>query len=181
MPSEADVSGESEPPMSAADRVYDHNLSFPSPPCQGYPSIQRCLPVRFDFAAPACTRAMLTAAYHRWEYFTTLDFEWEVFTGRRPWKWSFVVYFIARLLTMGSTILTFIGFNLTTQFNCSVRGSSIPSLGIHGTNLAQAWFRCTLVCSWFSVAIASFLLVLRGFVLHDQTFPSRIFSADDID
>jgi len=45
---------------------------------------------------------------------------------------------------MGSTILTFIGFNLTTPFNCSV------------------WFRGTLVCSWFSVAIASFLLVLRG-------------------
>ena len=43
------------------------------------------------------------------------------------------------------------------------------------------WFRCTLVCSWFSVAIASFLLVLRGFVLHDQTFPLRIFSADNID
>jgi len=79
-----------------------------------------------------------------WEFVTTLDFEWEVFTGRRPWKWSFAVYFVARLLAMVSTILTFIGFNLTTEFNCNV------------------WFRFTLVCSWFSVAIASFLLVLRG-------------------
>ena len=65
-------------------------------------------------------RAMLTAAYHRWEYFTTLDFEWEVFTGRRPWKWSFVVYFIARLMAMASTILTFIGFNVTAEINCIV-------------------------------------------------------------
>ena len=180
MASELEVASESEPPISAIDLAYDHNLSFPRPPCQGHPCIQRCLHVRFDFAAPACTRAMLTAAYNRWEFFTTLDFEWEVFTGRRPWKWSFAVYFIARLLAMGSTILTFIGFNLTTQFNCNVRGSSIPSFGIHGTNLAQAWFRCTLVCSWFSVAIASFLLVLRRFVLHDQTFPSGMFSANSI-
>src|SRR5579863_5448394 len=69
-------------------------------------------------------RAMLTATYHRWEFFTTLDFEWDVFTGRRPWKWSFAVYLIARLLAMGSTILTFVGFNVTAEINCSVCGYS---------------------------------------------------------
>jgi hypothetical protein len=123
MSSEVHVYNESEPPISALDLVNDHNLTFPRPPCQCHPFIQRCLPVRFDFAAPTSTGAMLTAAYHRWEFFTTLDFEWEVFTGRRPWKWSFAVYFVARLLAMGSTILTFIGLNLTTPFNCTVRSS----------------------------------------------------------
>jgi hypothetical protein len=73
-------------------------------------------------------RAMLTAAYHRWEFFTTLDFEWEVFTGRRPWKWSFAVYFIARLMAMASTILTFIGFNVTAEINCIVCGYSHASI-----------------------------------------------------
>jgi len=79
-----------------------------------------------------------------WEFFSTLDFEWEVFTGRRPWKWSFAVYLTARLLALTSVTLTFVGFNLTTQFDCN------------------AWFRCVLVSSWFAVAVASFLLVLRG-------------------
>jgi len=51
---------------------------------------------------------------------------------------------VARLLALMSIILNFIGFNLTTEFNCN------------------AWFRSTLVSAWFSVAIASFLLVLRG-------------------
>src|SRR6266571_7335912 len=27
----------------------------------------------------------------RWEYFTTLWFEWEVYTKRRPWRWSMLV------------------------------------------------------------------------------------------
>ncbi|KAH9039205.1 hypothetical protein EDB84DRAFT_1065263 [Lactarius hengduanensis] len=79
-----------------------------------------------------------------WEFFTTLDFEWEVFTGKRPWKWSFVVYLTARILALTSVVLNFVGFNLTSRFDCN------------------AWFRCVLVSSWFSVAIASFLLVLRG-------------------
>ncbi|KAI9507576.1 hypothetical protein F5148DRAFT_1203583 [Russula earlei] len=90
---------------------------------------------------------MLTAAHHRWEFLTTLDFELEVFTGRRPWKWSFAVYFLARLLALMSIILNFVGFNLTSEFNCN------------------AWLRSTLVSAWFSVAIASFLLVLRGIAI----------------
>lgn len=64
--------------------------------------------------------AILTTPYLRWEFLSTLDFEWEVFTGRRPWKWSFVVYLAARLLALMSVILTFVGFNLTAQFNCNV-------------------------------------------------------------
>ncbi|KAI0266059.1 hypothetical protein BC834DRAFT_139317 [Gloeopeniophorella convolvens] len=82
-----------------------------------------------------------------WEFFTTFDFEWEVFTGKRPWKWSFAVYLTARLLAFGSVLLNFIGFNLTTEFNCN------------------AWFRCLVVSSWFAVAIASFLLVLRAIAI----------------
>lgn len=64
--------------------------------------------------------ATLTVVCHRWEFVTTLDFEWEVFTGKRPWKWSFAVYLTARILALTSVILNFIGFNLTTQFNCNV-------------------------------------------------------------
>jgi hypothetical protein len=89
----------------------------------------------------------LFSGIYLWEFVTTLDFEWEVFTGRRPWKWSFTVYLIARLCAFGSITLNFIGFNLTSEFNCN------------------AWFRCTLAFSWFAVSIASFLLALRGIAI----------------
>ena len=112
---------------------------------------------------------MLTVACRRWEFVTTLGFEWEVFTGRRPWKWSFAVYLTARMLALTSVILNFIGFNLTAHFNCNVSGSFEHSSVLFPvyTRLIfpQAWFRCVLVSSWFSVAIASFLLVLRGYVI----------------
>ena len=111
--------------------------------------------------------ATLTAACHSWEFFTTLDFEWEVFTGKRPWKWSFAVYLTARMLALTSVILNFIGFNLTSHFNCNVSRPPLDCLffGLHAAHLTQLWFRCVLVSSWFSVAIASFLLVLRGYVI----------------
>ncbi len=106
---------------------------------------------------------MLMAACHSWEFFTTLDFEWEVFTGRRPWKWSFAVYLTSRLLALMAIMCNFIGFNLSSKFDCNVGGrSGVPSFGTDKSNLTQAWFRCILAASWFSVAIASFLLVLRG-------------------
>jgi len=79
-----------------------------------------------------------------WEFVSTLGFEWEVFTGRRPWKWSFVVYLLARSLTMISVILNLVGSSVTSKYHCN------------------AWWRCVLATSWFSEAIASFLLALRG-------------------
>ncbi|KAF8492565.1 hypothetical protein F5888DRAFT_1857794 [Russula emetica] len=82
-----------------------------------------------------------------WEYFTTIDFEWEVFTGKRPWKWSFVVYLIARLLALTATLCDLVGFNLTSMYDCNT------------------WFRILLFASWFSVAVASFLLALRGIAI----------------
>ena len=107
--------------------------------------------------------ATLTTACHRWEFVTTLEFEWEVFTGRRPWKWSFAVYLTTRMLAFTAIILNFIGFNLTTEFNCNVSDHlGVPSFDTDGSSLAQAWFRCILASSWFAVAIASFLLALRG-------------------
>lgn len=61
------------------------------------------------------------AGLYMWEYFTTFDFEWEVYTGRRQWRWSFLVYVAARLLALSCIIVSLVGFNLTREFNCAVR------------------------------------------------------------
>jgi hypothetical protein len=114
---------------------------------------------------------LLNSACRRWEFLTTLDFEWEVFTGRRPWKWSFAVYLTSRLLALVAVMCNFIGFNLTTKFNCNVSGRAGAVLfSTDEPNLTQLWFRCILAASWFSVAVASFLLALRGQVIHGRAF-----------
>ncbi|KAF8474502.1 hypothetical protein DFH94DRAFT_133625 [Russula ochroleuca] len=84
------------------------------------------------------------AGIYIWEFVTTLDFEWKVYTGKQPWRWSFIVYVAARVLALTCIILSLVGFNLTRQFNCN------------------AWVRFVLSTAWFAAASASFLLVLRG-------------------
>jgi hypothetical protein len=87
------------------------------------------------------------AGIYVWEYITNLDFEWEIYTGQRHWRWSFVVYLSARILALASLITLLVGFNITTPYNCNV------------------WFRIVLATSWASGVFASLLLVLRGVAL----------------
>ena len=63
---------------------------------------------------------MIVSAY-RWEYITNLDFEWEIYTGQRHWRWSFVVYLSARILALASLITLLVGFDITTSYDCNVR------------------------------------------------------------
>lgn len=111
----------------------------------------------------------MMTTWHRWEFVSTLGFEWEVFTGRRPWKWSFAVYLLARFLAIISVILNLVGSSVHTRYNCNVSGRSGEIRhGADGPNLAQAWWRCILATSWFSEAIASSLLALRGQVVYSR-------------
>lgn len=57
----------------------------------------------------------------------TLGFEWEVYTGKRNFRWSFCVYVVCRLFALAAIILAFIGFNVTAEIDCN------------------AWFRSLLV------------------------------------
>ena len=109
-------------------------LPFRSP-CQSHSCIQWHLHVRYNLHTMRF--AMLTAPRYRWEFLATLDFEWEIFTGRRPWRWSFVVYLTARLLALVATVCDLVGFNLTSMFYCEVGiRSGIPLLSIDQSNLA---------------------------------------------
>lgn len=87
------------------------------------------------------------AGVYLWEYFMTLDFEWEVYTGRRQWRWSFLVYISARVLALSCIVVSLVGFNVTREFNCTL------------------WFRSVLSMAWLAACSASFLLVLRGIAI----------------
>jgi hypothetical protein len=56
----------------------------------------------------------------RWEFITTLGFEWEVYTGKRPCKWSFIAYVAARVLALICAILSLVVFNVTWHLDCNV-------------------------------------------------------------
>ncbi|KAI0294361.1 hypothetical protein BC826DRAFT_341811 [Russula brevipes] len=78
-----------------------------------------------------------------WEFFTTLDFEWDVIRGHRPYTWTIWVYSLARMAGLMSVILNLVGMDVTTPINC------------------QLWISFELFFCYTSAAAASLLIVLR--------------------
>ena len=83
----------------------------------------------------------------RWEYVTTLQFEWQIITGQRKYRWTILVRFAdriglwslpdtshigaklysgCRLSTLLAIVVIFIGFNSATPIDCKVGGVSSP-------------------------------------------------------
>ncbi|KAI0294354.1 hypothetical protein BC826DRAFT_341154 [Russula brevipes] len=78
-----------------------------------------------------------------WEFFTTLDYEWDVIRGRRPYGWTIWVYSLTRIAGLMSVILNFVGLDVTTPINC------------------QVWISSELSFCYTSATAASLLIVLR--------------------
>jgi len=78
-----------------------------------------------------------------WEFLTSLKFDWEHLTGRRKFRWSYVLYGLSRLGGLGLVICNFVGFDATHEINC------------------QSWIVWTLILGYTSFACASLLMALR--------------------
>jgi len=55
-----------------------------------------------------------------WEFVTTLDYEWSVIRGSRPYRWTIWVYSYTRLSTLLALIVHMIGYNVSTRINCQL-------------------------------------------------------------
>ncbi|KAH8978879.1 hypothetical protein EDB86DRAFT_849884 [Lactarius hatsudake] len=87
----------------------------------------------------------------RWEYFTTLWFEWEVLvTKRRQWRWTMLIYIGTRLTALGGVCTELVGFNLTTRFNC------------------QAWLLAVYITCYPAFALNSLLILLRTIAIWER-------------
>jgi len=78
-----------------------------------------------------------------WEFFTTLDYEWGVIRGHRPYRWTIWVYSLARFATLMAVILNMIGFDTTTPINC------------------QAWVTSEVFFAYLALVTSALLIVLR--------------------
>ncbi|KAH9954846.1 hypothetical protein BC827DRAFT_921565 [Russula dissimulans] len=83
------------------------------------------------------------AGLYIWEFFTTLDYEWSVIRGNRPYLWTIWVYSLTRLATLLTLIENLIVLNISKPINC------------------QVWVTFELLFAHTTVAAASLLIVLR--------------------
>ncbi|KAF8256866.1 hypothetical protein EI94DRAFT_152497 [Lactarius quietus] len=78
-----------------------------------------------------------------WEFFTTLDYEWSVIRGHRPYRWTIWIYSLTRVCALMGVILNMIGFDSSTPIKC------------------QIWVIFELIFAYLAFGGASFLIVLR--------------------
>ncbi|KAH9056778.1 hypothetical protein EDB87DRAFT_1634889 [Lactarius vividus] len=87
-----------------------------------------------------------------WDFFTTLDFEWDYIAGRRKFRWTLCLYSLSRLGTLGTTICNIIGFNVTHEINC------------------QQWIHWSLIMAYTSFTCASALISLRVIAIWGRNY-----------
>ncbi|KAF8481575.1 hypothetical protein DFH94DRAFT_400751 [Russula ochroleuca] len=85
-----------------------------------------------------------------WEFFTTLDYEWSVFRGHRPYRWTIWIYLLTRVATLVAVVLNIVGLDVTTKIDC------------------QLWITLELVFGYLAFATASLLIVLRVIAIWNK-------------
>ncbi|KAF8498241.1 hypothetical protein F5888DRAFT_233899 [Russula emetica] len=78
-----------------------------------------------------------------WELLTTLDYEWDVIRGLRPYRRTIWIYTLARVATLSAMANELIGLDYTSRIDC------------------QAWGTLGLALPNTAFAAASLLIVLR--------------------
>ncbi|KAN0141798.1 hypothetical protein V8E53_000260 [Lactarius tabidus] len=98
-----------------------------------------------------------------WEFFITLDYEWSIIRGHRPYRWTIWIYSLARVCTLIAVILNMLAFDSSTPINCQV-GIIFPvppTLGLTKNDSAKLWVIFELISASLAFAAASILIVLR--------------------
>ncbi|KAI0062711.1 hypothetical protein BV25DRAFT_600558 [Artomyces pyxidatus] len=88
-----------------------------------------------------------------WEFYTHLDFDWSIVSGKRPYRWTFWLYLNCRLSGILALITMFAGFDVTHKINC------------------QAWVTFAFSLGYSAFACASALIVLRIMAIWERRRP----------
>ncbi|KAI0282823.1 hypothetical protein BGY98DRAFT_1094143 [Russula aff. rugulosa BPL654] len=90
------------------------------------------------------------AGFYFWEFVTTLDYEWNVILGYRPYRWPIWFYCISRIATAISLAFVLYGIDDTSQYNCEVNTVLQLSFG------------------YLSIATSLFLIMLRIIAIWNE-------------
>jgi len=80
---------------------------------------------------------------YAWEFFNTLDYEWDVIRGRLPYRWTIWVYSTTRVSTLVGLTICLAIMDIMTPINC------------------QFWTSSAVILFYLSATNASLLIVLR--------------------
>ncbi|KAF7321987.1 hypothetical protein MKEN_00721300 [Mycena kentingensis (nom. inval.)] len=118
---------------------------------------------------------------YAWEWFTSLPFDWQVLTGRKPFRWPLIFYFANRYILLGALIGIAIAFDTETELDCqslftfnSFTGDA--ALGFASLNLSirtlAIWSQATWIKLLLTVVILGHWgLIFAGILLKSVWSP----------
>ncbi|KAF8887539.1 hypothetical protein BD779DRAFT_500497 [Infundibulicybe gibba] len=117
-----------------------------------------------------------------WEWFTSLDFDWQYISGKKKFRWPLIFYFLNRYCLLFALIGIAIALNITTEINCQglytfnqLFGNA--AIGLASINLSlrtmavwsQRWY---IVIPLVAVILGHWSLILHGVLLKARWNPA---------
>ncbi|TFK46834.1 hypothetical protein OE88DRAFT_1637731 [Heliocybe sulcata] len=120
---------------------------------------------------------------YAWEWFTSLDFDWEFIRGRKKFRWPMIFYFCGRYCLLIALIGIAIALDTTTRINCQAlytfnQLTGQATIGFASMNLAirtmAIWSqRRYIVIPLVIVILGHWSLILQGIQLTATFVPGQ--------
>ncbi|KAJ3754918.1 hypothetical protein EV360DRAFT_86388 [Lentinula raphanica] len=113
-----------------------------------------------------------------WEWFTSLDFDWDYIRAKRQFRWPLIFYFLNRYCLLVGLVGTAIALNVTTEINCQALYTFNLVIGAAATGLASINLSLRTMAVWaqrWYIVVPLILLILGQWSLlfHGATHMSR--------
>ncbi|KAJ2933068.1 hypothetical protein H1R20_g4045, partial [Candolleomyces eurysporus] len=120
---------------------------------------------------------------YMWEWFTSLDFDWQFISGKKTFRWPLTFYFLNRYCLLIALIGIAIALNVKTEINCQalytfnqVFGNA--TIGLASINLSlrtiavwsQKWF---IIVPLVAIILGHWSMLLHGILLKAAWIPPQ--------
>jgi hypothetical protein len=99
-----------------------------------------------------------------WEWFTSLEFDWDYIRGRRQFRWPMIFYFLNRYCLLFALIGIAIALNVTSEINCQGLYTFNQCFGNAAIGLASINFSLRTMAVWTQrwYIVVPLVLVILG-------------------
>ncbi|KDR80358.1 hypothetical protein GALMADRAFT_223239 [Galerina marginata CBS 339.88] len=119
------------------------------------------LPAEVQKDAVAFTKLMhALLGLYAYEFFISLDFEWDFLTGKKRFRWPMIFYFANRYLLLFAMIGIAISFDTTREFNCQALYTFNQLAGDAAVGLASVNLSIRTMAIWSQNRYIIGLLIL---------------------
>jgi len=118
-----------------------------------------------------------------WEWFSSLDFDWQYISGKKTFRWPIIFYFLNRYCLLFALMGIAIALNVTTEINCQGLYTfnqcfGNAAIGLASINLSlrtiavwsQRWY---IVIPLVGVILGHWSLLLHGVLLKAVWVPGQ--------